>query len=328
MRRIFLWCVLSCRVFAVESPVVGIEHIVHSVADLDKSIPLYHDVLGLEYRDPPRPRAPIPFLRNLSNHTAAQFRVAIFKIPGADYGILLSEFTNVERTPVTANAWDPGVAQVIFLVRDIDKIGAALRASGISLLNPSKKPVAISPPAGQTRALFARDADGYILGFEQSSPVSSSPSGNIIGAKIRLVVGDTGKTARFYRDSFGFEINASSEFVNDPGLMQAIGREQGRFKVSTGAVPGSAATLELYEFAGTTRSPLRSRIPDPGAPAFAIFVVSVDDLLAKLAANGTPIVLLEGQPFRPAGRNAFVRDPDGLAFELVQERPDSVTLVH
>ena len=325
MRSVFPWGVLCCRILALESPVVGIEHIVHSVTDLDKSIPLCHDVLGLEYRDPLRRRVPIPFLRNHSNNTDAQFRVAIFKIPGADYGILLSEFTYVERTPVRGNAWDPVVAQVIFLVRDIEKIEAALKRSGISMLSASGKPIVISPPAGRTRALLARDADGYILGFEQSSPVSSSPAGNIIGAKIRLVVGDTGKAAHFYRDSFGFQINTSSEFVNDPGLMKAIGGEQGRFKVSTGSVPGSAATLELYEFAGATRSPLRSRIPDPGAPAFAIFVASVDDLLAKLAANGIPIVLVEGKPFRPAGRNAFVRDPDGLAFELVQERLDRIT---
>lgn len=324
MRGVFLWGVLCCRVFATESPVVGIEHIVHSVDDLDKSIPLYHDVLGLEYRDPLRPRAPIPFLRNHADNSEAQFRVAIFKIPGADYGILLSEFTNVERTPVRAHAWDPGAAQVIFLVRDIDKIEAALKGAGVSILSASGKPVVISPPAGRTRALFARDADGYVLGFEQSSPVTSSPAGNIIGAKIRVVVGDSGKAARFYRDSFGFQIHASSEFVNDPGLMKAMGRERGRFKVSTGSVPGSAATLELYEFAGATGSPLRSRIPDPGAPAFAIFVVSVDDLLAKLASSGVPIVLVEGKPFRPAGRNAFVRDPDGLAFELVQQRLDRV----
>jgi catechol 2,3-dioxygenase-like lactoylglutathione lyase family enzyme len=56
------------------------------------------------------------------------------------------------------------------------------------------------------------------------------------------------------------------------------------------------------------------------APAFAIFVVTVDDLLARLAASGIPIVAVEGKPFRPAGRNAFVRGPDGLAIELVQER--------
>lgn len=324
MRGIFLWIVLSCRVMAAESPVVGIEHIIHSVADLDKAIPLYHDVLGLEYRDPLRPRVPIPFLHNHSDNTEAQFRVAIFKIPGADYGILLSEFTNVERTPVRANAWNPGTAQVIFLVRDIDKVDAALKRAGVSTLNASGKPIPISPLAGRTRALFARDADGYILGFEQASPVSSSPAGNIIGAKIRLVVSDTEKAARFYRDSFGFQINASPEFVNDPGLMNAIGLERGPFKMSSGSVPGSAARLELYEFAGTTRSLLRSRIPDPGASAFAIFVTNVDDLLAKLAANGVPMVLVEGKPFRPAGRNAFVRDPDGLAFELVQERSDRV----
>ena len=74
--------------------------LIHSVADLDKSVSFYRDALGLELKNAavPVPRYLNDALSDLTNTHGASFRAVAFKIPDAGFDLELTEFTGIDRT--------------------------------------------------------------------------------------------------------------------------------------------------------------------------------------------------------------------------------------
>jgi len=322
MRNLAIF-LLSGAVFGqtnAPAPVAGMQNFIHSVANLEKSVAFYREVFGLEMNGEMRPPNANPTVLGLVNAGGAKFRAATFKIPGAGFGLELTEFTGIDRKPAQPNHWDPGAADLALRVRDVDAAFAALKKAGAPIISLPGAPVKIGPPAGKIRSVFTRDPDGYILEVIQADPIATdAPAGMVITATMGLTVGDTEKTLAFYRDILGMDIKAGAAFGGNKAILDMVGASSGQVKQSAGTVPGSTARIEFYEFKDISRTPFRLRIPDPGSPALSLRVSDVDGLLKRVKAAGMKVITSGSEPVNLGmSRNVFVEDPNGVAVELIQ----------
>ena len=315
-----LFSVLAAGTLSAQS-VSGVQNFIHSVENLDEAVTFYKTVFGLELSAPLAPPNGNPMVLNLVNAKGAKFRAAIFKIPGAAFGLELTEFTGIARKEGEPNHWDPGAADLALRVRDVDAAFNALKKAGAQIISRHGQPVKIGPPTGNIRSVFARDPDGYILEVIQAEPIpADAPAGLVVGANMGLTVGDTEKTLAFYRDLLGFDIKAGANFMGNPAILEMVGAHAGEVKQSAGVVPGTNAKIEFYEFKGVERKPFRLRIPDPGSVAISLQVNDVDGMVKKLKAAGVTIITTGGAAIQmgPMSKNVFVEDPNGVAVELFQ----------
>ena len=130
---------LAALASAQSTPVVQLQNLAHTTESLDKTVPFYRDVLGLPVngaRDP-LTQQPQKLDEDMSKFTATQamsFRAAAFRIPNADFGFELTEFTGGSRKPVRPNIQDIGAATLALQVRDIDKVVAKVKAAGAAIV--------------------------------------------------------------------------------------------------------------------------------------------------------------------------------------------------
>lgn len=297
-------------------PVIGMLNYIHATANLEKSVAFYHDVFGLEKPNPPRP--PNPAVPALVNAPGAQLQVAVFRIPDAAFGWELTHFGGIGLKPGQARPTDPGAADLMLRVRDLDAMLEALKKAGAPIVSRSGAPVRIDSPGGRFRSVMVRDPDGYLV--EVAQPAAGTPAtGNILGASMGLTVGNMEATLKFYRDLLGFELSGKMEFTSNQAMLDLVGApESATFREMSGNVPGTRARIEFYEFRGVPRRPFNWRIPDPGSPAIALRVTDLDGLLKRLKAAGVKVISAGGRPaqFSPTIRNIFVQDPNGFNCEL------------
>ena len=78
--------------------VVGVGNFAHIVADLDKSLGFYRDVLGLTVTGT-IPYGPNDAVAKFGHTEGGQSRVAVVKVPGIAMGIELIEYKDIEREP-------------------------------------------------------------------------------------------------------------------------------------------------------------------------------------------------------------------------------------
>ena len=304
-----------------KTPVAAMQNFIHSVANLEKSVAFYRDVFGLEMNGELRPPNGNPTVLGLVDARGAQFRAATFKIPGAGFGLELTEFTGIPNKTSVPHHSDPGAADLMLRVRDVDAAFAALKKAGATILSTSGAPVKIGPPTGNIRSVFVRDPDGYVLEVIQIPPAAGAPAGgNVHSAAMGMTVADMETTMKFYRDILGFELKGTAEFASNPAILDMVGAPAGgQFRQLAGSVPTTNAHIEFYEFRNLPRTPFRLRIPDPGSPALSLRVTGLDALLKRIKDTGYKVITVGGEPIAlGATRNVFVEDPNGVAVELIE----------
>src|SRR5580700_7417726 len=125
--------------FSQTTPVVRLQNLAHTTESLEKTVPFYRGVLGLQLngtRDPLAQQAQ-KLDEDMSKFTATKgmsFRATSFRIPNAAFGFELTEFTGGPRKPVRPNLQDIGAATLALQVRDIDQVLAKVKASGASVV--------------------------------------------------------------------------------------------------------------------------------------------------------------------------------------------------
>src|SRR5215472_5702392 len=152
MSRLLLLLAIPAVMLAQQSadvaatPVIGLGNLAHATESLDKTVPFYREVLGLPVnggRDP-LTQKPQPLDTDMSRFTSTQgasFRAATFKIPGANFGWELTEFTGTGRKADRFAIQDPGSATLVLRVRDIDKTMAKLKAAGAPVVTEGGVPL-------------------------------------------------------------------------------------------------------------------------------------------------------------------------------------------
>ena len=135
------------------------------VADLERSVHFYRDILGFELVFQWNPQA--EYIRTITGYPEADIHAAILKMPGADVYLEILEYRNVEKAPVDTRTANPGTAHLAFFTDDCDGLHAELKAKGVDSVSDPVTP-SIGPNTGG-RAVYMIDPDGIRVEFIQTS---------------------------------------------------------------------------------------------------------------------------------------------------------------
>jgi catechol 2,3-dioxygenase-like lactoylglutathione lyase family enzyme len=312
--------VIPSLVHAQEA-VVGILNSGHTVNNLATTLAFYRDVFGL-VADPQPIRN--PGIAALTGTPSVQLRHAVLRLPNTSFGFELTEFSGVQRSVVHANVPDPGAAHLILRVRDLDSVVDAARKSRVQIVTPSAAPVKLRAAARGSRAILMRDPDGYFVEGEDVSSSNEPPSTeNVQSAGLRFAMADRDATLRFYGDLLGFKLMGNTDFGVNVAMASFTGVPEGSLLRGLGGLfPGTNDSIAFYEFKDLPRTPLHSRVQDPGAPAMSLRVKDLDALLKRLRAAGVPVVSTRGEvvQFTATIRDILVEDPNGIHIELFEQK--------
>lgn len=124
------------------------------------------------------------------------------------------------------------------------------------------------------------------------------------GAEVGIVARDAGRLARFYGEGLGFEVVSVFEFPQ--GTVTRLRR--------------GAARCKLFQPAEgvSDRPPAEPWHAHPGIAYGALLVDDAEAEVARARAAGAEI-LVEVVAHRPGARYAFLRDPEGNPWEILEE---------
>jgi catechol 2,3-dioxygenase-like lactoylglutathione lyase family enzyme len=280
-----------------------------------------------------QPQALNELMSNFTGTKGMKFRAATFRIPNAQFGFELTEFTGGERDGGQPHIYDPGEPTLVLQVRDIERIMAKLKAANVSVLTIGGAPlnptltvsgVPIDPkgnPNSKLREIVVKDPDGFHVELQQPDPLPASAAnaqGDILGASIQLAIGDTDESVKFYKEAFGFVARPSGAWVTNETVAKIIAIPSTEWRITHGSIPGTTLDWGLIEYKRVDRRRVNYRAQDPGSPAFTMVVRDIDAAVAQWIAAGGTVVSTGGVPAKqPTGQaNVFVRDPNGLMWEL------------
>jgi catechol 2,3-dioxygenase-like lactoylglutathione lyase family enzyme len=335
-RRLSLWAVVavssgllllaSMKAAAPDSAPNGarLTKFIMGVADLDRMYAFYR-ALGIDLDGAATLQKPTPlpeFLLKLVDVPAGtKFRNAMLKIPGADFALEATEFSNMPLRPGRPRLQDPGAAVLILAVRDIGAALTAAKKAGGEVVSVGGTPLTFS--IGNTSlAVCVKDPDGFYIELVQPnpSPASTVPAGiNVIGGRFGSVVKDAEKAAQFYRDKFGLEAEVA-DWTSDSMQLKLFGLQRGQLRNARIRVIGSGLAWSFVQFKDIDAKPVGLRIPDPGAPAIGFEVRDLSAAVAAIKSSGGSVVTTgNGRIETPTGDAiAFTRDPNGILVELAQ----------
>ncbi len=295
--------------------VVGVGNFGHIVADLERSLGFYRDVLGLEVVAS-QPFAPNDAVAKFGHTEGGQSRIAVLRVPNSALGVELIEYKGIERAPQHPRFYDPGAGNLPLRVRGLDALFPKIASyPGVKVLTAGGKPVTIKTPNGEFRAVFVQDPDGFVV---ELADAADGPA--VSGGTFEATVADTERSVRFFRDLLGFDMKLGTAFNANPQMASTAGAAGASFKQSTATVPGTKVRFTLIEFKDIDRKRLSGRTQDPGTTVLQLRVRDVAALTKKLRDAGVPIVTTGGEPVQvgPGLKIAIARDPDNMLLELVE----------
>jgi lactoylglutathione lyase len=140
--------------------IVGAHHTAYQVADLDRSLAFYRDLLGFELVWQRVNRE--EYVRRIVGQPDATLHQAMLRVPGSDHMLELIDYRGVDRAPVDTNPVNPGTAHICLLVREFQAFYDMLVAAGVPSV--SDGPVAVSSGPNEGRlAVYMIDPDGFRL---------------------------------------------------------------------------------------------------------------------------------------------------------------------
>ncbi len=308
--------------FAQSTPVVRLQNLAHTTESLDKTVPFYRDVLGLPVNGDPLAQKPQKLDADMSKFTGTEdmsFRAASFRVPNAGFGFELTEFTGAARTTVRPKVADIGTVTLSLQVRDISKLLAKVKASGAPIVTTGGQLVNPRGADSTLREIMVRDPDGFFIELLQPDPMPNV-TGDIVGASIEFSVADADKTAAFLHEAVGFEAGAATPLGTHPVVAQLLGLTGAKWRMAQGKFPGTTANFGLVEYSGIPREKVMSAAKDPGSPAFTMVVRDIQAATDQWVKAGGTIATTGGKPVVRANGagNVFVRDNNGLMWELIQ----------
>jgi hypothetical protein len=132
-------------------------------------------------------------------------------------------------------------------------------------------------------------------------------------------VADLERSAHFYHEVLGMDQpRPVGDWQTGEGVLKMYDAEGGKYRVANAQIPGSPMRVELVEFQGVERKPVRRTW---GAPGTSVLMLTVSDLAPveeRFKASGTPIVA--GTKTSCDGKGLVAQDPDGFAVMVVERK--------
>lgn len=306
--------------------VVGVGGFSHIVANLEKSVEFYRDVLGLEMPNPPRAFDSTQWIIDMGNTPGAQSRPAILHIPGSKLGVELIDYKDIDRQAVHPHFQDPGAASLILTVRDMDVMMARLNAAHAHIKSKGGEPATLQGANGSVgHVVFIQDPDGFFIEISQRTPApptTAPDTSNIIGGAFEIIVADLDQTLHLYRDVLGFQTVPPTAWDGNKLMMDTAGTPDAQFRRSAAMIPGTSVMMAFMEFKDIDRTPLHTRVQDPGTPILQVGVRDIDATVKALKAAGVTVISKNGEPVRNGtAKFCLMRDPNNLYLELFQRGP-------
>ncbi|HEY4359370.1 MAG TPA: VOC family protein [Bryobacteraceae bacterium] len=322
----FLIAVVSAAVLLAQGPapvpagdIVGVGNFSHIVADLDKSLAFYRDVLGLETAAAARAFDPNPAIMKLGNTPGAQSRMVQLRVPGAPMGVEIIEYKDIERTPAHPRFQDPGAGNLTLRVRDLAPIMAKAKAANVHVLTAGGVPATLN----NSHYVFLQDPDGFVVEIAQSDAAApaNAGAGNVLGGGMEFTVNNLEQTQSLYK-ALGFPVTAPAAFNGDKTMTETAGTPGAQFRQFRAQIPGTSSSMTFIEFKDIDRKPLHTKVQDPGTAILQLTVANLDTLMPKLKAAGFVPVSTGGEPAVIGGavRILIVRDVNNLHLELIEQR--------
>jgi lactoylglutathione lyase len=317
---LLLGALSSAQTKAPPGEITGVGNFSHIVADMDKSLAFYRDILGLELVGPVRPFDANPAIIKLINVPNAQSRYVTLRAPGSEMGVEIIDYKGIDRQPAHPRFQDPGAANLIVRFRDLDPVIARLKNSSARILSAGGAPAAVRG----SRVVFIQDSDGFICELTAPESAPAESGSNVIGGGFEITVNDLDKTIPYYR-ALGFDPIAPSQFNGDKLMTDTAGTPGAQFRQSRAVISGASAFIGFIEFKNIERKPLQARVQDPGSPILQLYAHDLNVLMPKLKSAGFTVISEGGQPveFGPNARIVVVRDPNNLFLELIERRSAS-----
>jgi catechol 2,3-dioxygenase-like lactoylglutathione lyase family enzyme len=309
------------------TPVIQLQNLAHAVDSLEKTVPFYRDVIGLQVgaRDPlaAQPQALNEDMSNFTGTQGAKFRAAVLRVPNAPFGFELTEFTGTTRKAFVPNLQDMGAATLVLQIRDMDQMLAKLKAAKVTIVTAGGAPVNPSGNANsKMRELLIRDPDGFFVQLVQPDPLPASAANGtdfILGGSVNLSIEDSAKTVAFLRDAIGFVARPTSQLGTNPVVANLINLPGSQWRITHGSIAGTTLDFGLIEYVGVPRAKATPTAADPGSPAFTMVVRDIDAAVDQWKKAGGTVFTTGGKAVkRPNGAgNVFVRDINGFMWELI-----------
>jgi catechol 2,3-dioxygenase-like lactoylglutathione lyase family enzyme len=300
-----------------------------TVADMDRSVAFYADVLTFE---PARDTtvSGVAYGR-LQGVPGAPMRVVGMRL--GDEEIELTEYLEWDGRPVPADSRsnDGWFQHIAIVTADMDRAYERLRRHGVAHISsaPQRLP-AWNPAAGGIRAFYFRDPDGHPLEVIEFPPGKGAakwhrPSGRLfLGIDhTAIAAAETTQSLVFYRDVLGIAVVGESD---NHGIEQErlSGVPGARVRITTlRAAAGPGIELLDYVEPGDGRPfPADSRPNDLWHWQTRVTTTDAARAASRLRAAGavvlSPEVIALPAPDLGFSRGLLVRDPDGHTLQIVE----------
>jgi catechol 2,3-dioxygenase-like lactoylglutathione lyase family enzyme len=225
-RKMFvgLWLTVTLTCWAAATPlfadntsvVVAVDSIGMTVADMDRSVAFYSDVLTFEKV------SDVEVYGEDYEHLQGIFglRIRVVRMKLGEEFIELTEYLAPKGRPIPVDSRsnDRWFQHIAIIVSDMDKAYALLRQHKVqhASTGPQRIPDWNKGAAG-IRAFYFRDPDGHNLEILWFPPDKGNPKWHkaeqlFLGIDhTAIVVGDTETSLKFYRDTLGMRVAGESE---------------------------------------------------------------------------------------------------------------------
>ena len=155
---------MSAKIADAALSVSGVGHFGIQVADIERSIAFYEQLLGLELvarwtRDQ-------EYIQDLVGYPGVELHVAVFRLPKTDACLEVLEYKNVERSPVDPRTANPGTAHLCLYVDDLEAVYDRLNDGGVEFVSSVQVPTA--GPSTGGRVVYMLDPDGIRIELLQT----------------------------------------------------------------------------------------------------------------------------------------------------------------
>jgi len=293
------------------------------VADLEKAVHFYNELLGIQALPPAgEPRARLqwyntrPFLQDMYG-VGGQLRNFLvqapnFNVQSEPLQIQALQWRDAKGKALNPRLQDPGAARLILTVSNVDLLANRLKKGGARAVTAGGAPVAIADAAGTGRAIAFDDGNGFFVELIQPAtlPVvgpGDAPVPYILGGDLEVTVADLDKSARFFREVLGLSVTTDASFHAEAKRLELFGLKGGQYREANIAWPDKTPQLRLIQFMGVDQKTLAPLVPDPNSTIIRLFVRDMDSTLAKVKAfPEAKIMNVSGGPTPRADRTPWL----------------------